>query len=152
MKKSKGRGLSAKDLHDLPAVFRRASVQRLEAAEYLGKATADGFGFGLDAVYLGGYAVECALKALYFARTPMKGREKLYEKIAAGKSGHNLETLKGKLAGLGCKPPVEVALCFPKIAFWGTELRYQTRRILSAETRTFLSAVRTIADWAGRNH
>jgi hypothetical protein len=45
--------------------FHRAAAQRLTAAEFLLNNH-----FHLEAVYIGGYVVECALKALALRRTP----------------------------------------------------------------------------------
>jgi HEPN domain-containing protein len=45
--------------------FKRASEQRLRAAELLFEHE-----FYLEAIYIGGYAIECTLKQLILRRTP----------------------------------------------------------------------------------
>ena len=53
-------------------MFQRAADQRLTTAAFLLEN-----GFHLDAVYLGGYGIECGLKALILKRTPRSVKKDL---------------------------------------------------------------------------
>ena len=61
--------------------FLRVSEQRWQTAHWLLTKSE----FYLDAVYLGGYAVECALKALIFRRTSDRRFDEMYEEVTTGK-------------------------------------------------------------------
>ena len=63
-----------------PKAFWRAASQRLEAANLLLES-----GIFLDAVYLAGYAVECALKALILERTPAARRREVCRDLTSGR-------------------------------------------------------------------
>src|SRR4051794_10616300 len=68
--------------------FQRAAAQRLTAAETLlrGKVT-------LDAQYVGGYTVECSLKALILEFTPKNDRPHKLRSISTGAKMHRPEVL-----------------------------------------------------------
>src|SRR5438045_427280 len=77
--------------------FERAAQQRLKAAQFLFD-----HGFYHDAVYLGGYAVECALKALILRRTTRREHESMLEALAGvGGKGHDFEYLQSILRTKG---------------------------------------------------
>src|SRR5439155_2588319 len=70
--------------------FRRVADQRLTTAEFLLK-----HDFDLDAVYLAGYTVECALKALVLRWTPRRAFQSTWERLTqVGAKGHDFEYLK----------------------------------------------------------
>jgi hypothetical protein len=70
--------------------FLRAAEQRMKAAEFLFD-----HGFWLDSVYLGGYAVECALKALILERTADNVYAAMYDAITKGSIAHDFMFLRG---------------------------------------------------------
>jgi hypothetical protein len=74
--------------HDWIRAYRRAASQRREAAVILMRHSKH-----LDAVYLGGYAVECSLKALLLARMPQRQRETLLSTFR-GRPGHDVARLR----------------------------------------------------------
>lgn len=83
--------------------FRRAAHQHLEA----GRVLLESGGFRLQAMYLAGYAVECALKAMLVSRTPLKRQPQLIDSFR-GAVSHDYEHLKARLAKLKCNLPKEV--------------------------------------------
>jgi len=72
-------------------LFQRIADQRLATAEFLLK-----HGYNLDAMYLAGYTVECALKALILRWTPRQGFAVMLERLTrAGVKGHDFEYMGG---------------------------------------------------------
>jgi hypothetical protein len=114
--------------------FRRAAEQRWLTARWL----FDQSTFHLDAMYLGGYAVECSLKALILKRTPASGFEAVYVEITAGKKAHDFEFLKALLR----RKPISIAIpkavmeSFQQVATWSTDLRYESGQIEYDEAKT----------------
>jgi hypothetical protein len=97
-------------------VFERAAIQRLTAAEFLFQND-----FSLDAIYLAGYAGECALKALILRRTPHG----------------QFVSMFNELTQAGAK--------------WSTDLRYQVGVLEFEVTRDFVEAARAICLWCARS-
>jgi HEPN domain-containing protein len=126
--------------------FMRAARQRLTSAELLFN-----HGFHLDSIYVAGYVVECALKALILQRTPAAQRARQYERISAGRKAHDYEFLKGVLRGLRCRMPLDVAEAFRPVATWSTDLRYEVGLVAAEEAEAFLAAVRVIRQWVERS-
>jgi len=138
-------------------LFQRAADQRLTTAEFL-VAQRDG-GFDLDAVYLAGYAVECALKALILRWTPhRKVADVMQELTGVGAKGHSFEYLKALLkqrrGGKG-KPDPEIlgplARELKDVTSWSTDLRYQVGTVRPKEARAFLRAARAVRDLCARS-
>lgn len=138
--------------------FRRAAAQRLSVAQFL----VDNTSFHLDAMYLAGYSVECALKALILARTPASGRQsKVNELTEVGSKGHNSEYLKEQLdrASFPRHPsrsrpsamPREVKEDLRLMGEWTTDWRYETGLRREREARSFLAAVTRIYAWVERS-
>lgn len=73
--------------------FLRAAAQRLEAAKVLYRET-----FNLDAQYIGGYAVECALKALILNCTSPPQLLDNLATISSGAKWHRAEKSAGTVA------------------------------------------------------
>jgi HEPN domain-containing protein len=121
--------------------FLRAALQRLTTAEFL----LDNH-YNLDAMYLAGYTIECALKALILELTPVTERTEMLKSIGSGKKMHNLEILGGILKDLGRPIPLLLVKRFRRSA-WSTALRYETGRTDSGETRWFLKTARSAYDW-----
>ncbi len=126
--------------------FYRAGGQRLEDARFLLEAERT-----TAAVYLAGYCVECALKALIVTRA---GKDKKAEVLAlfAGSKAHDydwLRSLHDKYGGP--RPPKkdkELVRAFVVVSTWGTHLRYDAGTMREDDAQTFLDAVRRIWKWA----
>jgi len=125
--------------------FRRAAEQRWLTAQWL-LAESE---FYLYAMYLGGYAIECDLKALIFRRTPNRSFEKVYDEVTSGRKAHDFEFLKGLLR----RPPTnltfpkEIMEPFRRVATWSNDLRYESGIREYDEVKEFLEAVAAIRTW-----
>jgi HEPN domain-containing protein len=129
--------------------FRRASEQRLKAAELLFE-----HAFYLEAIYIGGYAIECTLKQLILSRTPRNQHRLMLEKLTkVGAKGHDFEYLRGILESppMNCFPPDDVAKLLGRVSTWSTELRYEVGAMKFEEADRFLKGVRRVRDWAERS-
>jgi HEPN domain-containing protein len=135
-------------------LFQRAADQRLTTAEFL----LDN-GFFLDAVYLAGYGVECAMKALALRWTPRRECDAMIAKLTeAGAKGHDFEYLKGILKEqrrgkdrsdweiLGT-----LTTHLKVVSSWSTELRYQVGTMDPAEAEEFFEAAKAIRDVCARS-
>jgi HEPN domain-containing protein len=123
--------------------FYRAARERWDDAEFLrdsGRTTA--------AVYMAGYSVECALKALVISHAPKSKRKDVLATFR-GKIAHDLDWLRRRYAEYGgARPPLSVAGDFRIVDKWDTDLRYEPRTIPGKEADEFLAAVRVIWAWA----
>jgi hypothetical protein len=129
--------MQPKTSHD----FLKVAEQRLNAAEAL--LTAD---LTLDAQYVGGYAVECSLKALILEKTlPTERPDKLL-RISSGATMHKTETLLQELRSLGVQLTPELAKRIRRFD-WTTDLRYETGRRNRGETIGFLRTCVEIRNW-----
>lgn len=136
-----------------PRAFIRAASQRLESATALVEWSKSSGAYRLDAVYLGGYCVECALKALILDRTPEPKRQAELERIGRGSQGHDLEILAKNLKlskKVAIPGDTRVAVDFVARR-WGTELRYRGEHVLGREVIPFLENVRAIHAWVERS-
>jgi HEPN domain-containing protein len=116
-------------------------MQRLTAAEFLLNN-----GYNLDAMYLGGYAVECSLKALILMATPATDLPETLKKISSGSKMHDIEVLTGILKDLSHAPPPNLVKRF-KRSGWSTGLRYEYGRSDTGETRGLLHTAKKICQW-----
>ena len=121
--------------------FQNAAEMRLRAAHALHAA-----GFHLDAQYLGGYAVECALKALILHETPDAERAATLTRITSGASMHRSEVLLGKVRDLGVDLPEEIADQMDRFV-WTTSLRYESQERGHEATELFLVTARLVFNW-----
>lgn len=121
--------------------FQRVARQRLNTAEHL-LATK----YTLPAQYIGGYSVECSLKALILDLTPEADRLDKLARITAGATMHQPEVLLQELRTLGVRLPMELARRFRKFK-WDTSLRYETGRRDTGETVAFLRTAKIVNDW-----
>ncbi len=127
--------------------FWRAASQRLQAANLLLESEVF-----LDAVYLAGYVVECAMKALILKRTPAAERRGLCEELTSGARAHNLDVLSGYLRAKGCSIPVNIRKLLDILNDeWRTDLRYIGAVIPGREAEQFIERVRTVYAWVGRS-
>ena len=121
--------------------FQRAAAHRYIAAEAL-----LGLTLGLDAQYLGGYTVECSLKALILELTPAAAFAERLEKITAGAKMHLPDTLIGILREQGLILPPQLGKRIRRFE-WSTSLRYESGRRDLGEIRGFLKTAKTVFDW-----
>lgn len=127
--------------------FLKAARQRLLAAELLFR-----HHHTLDAVYLSGYAVECALKALIIESTLPAAREDTITRITRTAQMHFPEVLIGELKDRRVGVPLELAKRLARRRMrWSTALRYGTGRRDRGETKYVLDlSAQTIAWVAGQ--
>lgn len=121
--------------------FMKVAGQRLTTAQTLLRER-----LTLDAQYLGGYTVECSLKALILQRTKYELRLAKLKQITGGASMHRPEVLLGELRDLGAMLPIGVAKRIRRFK-WSTDLRYETGRRDTGETVAFLNTAKMVYDW-----
>lgn len=92
-------------------------------------------------MYLGGYAIECTLKALILESTLPTDQFAVLRRIKT----HNLETLGEFLKDRGRPIPLRLVEKFRKSG-WSTELRYTSGRIDTGRTRWYLKTVKQTHD------
>src|SRR5438046_4802102 len=92
--------------------FYRVAHQRFEDGEILFENNRT-----TGAMYLAGYAVECALKALLFTSIPPSQHARLLRSFS-GKMGHDYEWLKGRLRANGVAIPAEAARRLRFVSSW----------------------------------
>jgi HEPN domain len=126
--------------------FRRAAAQRLTTAEFLLDNE-----YYLDSMYLGGYVVECALKALILARTPRNQRQQKCTIISRGTRGHDFEYLRAELKAAKCPVPPQIVLLLGRVAEWSTEWRYAVGLGQYRRAKEFFDAVQEIRNWTERS-
>ena len=100
----------------------------------------------LDAQYLGGYTVECSLKALILELTTDEGRTDKLKKISSGAIMHRPDVLLGELRDVGVSLPLALAKRMRRFE-WSTDLRYETGRRDTGETVAFLKTAKAIHEW-----
>lgn len=125
-------------------LFYRASLERFKDAqliyEKVDRTTA--------AVYLAGYSVECALKALILSQLPKDDRVDMVKQFRGGKA-HDYDWLKAIYRDVGGPPlPSDTTAAFVVVEEWGTELRYNPGMISSEAAEAFLAAAGAILKWA----
>src|SRR5207244_12852289 len=102
--------------------FLKVALQRLTTAEAL-----LGLRITLDAQYIGGYTVECSLKALILEMTAPAAQEETLKKLSSGQKMHRPDVLLGTLRDLGRARPLELAKRMRRFD-WTTDLRYENGR------------------------
>lgn len=132
--------------------FHVSSSQHHAAAKYLLSACLPNASslMATEVVYLGGYVIECLLKAVLFANTRPRKHEML-EREVKFEIGHDLEKLRLRLERLR-KPirlPIQHGRLFRLInTQWHTNLRYEGKRMVTQEAQQFMDAVDSIVIWA----
>jgi hypothetical protein len=121
--------------------FQKVAAQRLTTAEALLREK-----LTLDAQYIGGYTVECTLKALIMELTPDPDKPDKLKRITSGASMHRPDVLLGELRNLGAPLPLNLAERMRRFD-WTTDLRYETGRRDTGETTAFLNTAKAIYDW-----
>lgn len=124
-------------------LFYRCAYQRLEEAKFL-----LGNQMNTAAVYLGGYSIECMLKALILDNVSASKRRAVLEGFR-GRVAHDFRWLRQQYyAAGGALPPREVVLQLNVANAWSTDLRYEPRPIESADAASFVAAADGILRWA----
>lgn len=133
---------------DCAKLFYRVAAQRLpEAIWILEKSDRT---FTTVAVYIGGYAVECALKAVLLARSPRSQHQKVKDTFR-GQVAHDFHWLREQLWKRGVRLPVEVSENLGKVDWWSTDLRYHPGQLDADEAGAFLDAATVVVEWAKRS-
>jgi HEPN domain-containing protein len=128
-----------------PRDFLKVALQRLTAAEEI----METLRLTLEAQYIGGYSVECSLKALILGKTAEPDRATMLERLTRGATYHRAEVLLDKLREQGVFLPVELAKRLRRFD-WTTDLRYETGRKDTGETNGLLRTARAIYEWVER--
>jgi hypothetical protein len=140
-----------------PQEFMRAAFARLAISVYLlvppePKQMPLGAKFYLEAIYLGGYAVECALKAMILEKTAKPKRLEKYKTISSGAIYHNFDQLEQVLRIQRVKildtVRSSIRILTPQ---WSTDLRYAGAIVPRSEAVDFLKHARTVVEWAERS-
>ncbi len=123
--------------------FWRVAYQRLEEAEVLNNA-----GYYIGSVYLAGYSVECALKALILNSAPNKDQESI-EAEFRGQRAHRFEWLRLRYNQTGAPQlPVDISESLTFVSSWETSIRYKPGMGEPKNASRFLSDVQKIVEWA----
>lgn len=125
-----------------PRDFLKVALQRLTAAEQI----LETLRLTLEAQYIGGYSVECSLKALVLEKTADADREELLRRLTRGATYHHVEPLLERLKERGVSLTPELAKRMRRFD-WTTDLRYETGRRDTGETRALLRTARAIYEW-----
>ena len=99
-------------------------------------------------IYLAGFAVECALKALIMANSTPKERSKLLEKLKK-EHGHNLDALRKELARRGMHMPEEVIDAYRRLNTWHSNARYDPLLQSTRDAQDMLNSA-TLVRWVER--
>ena len=125
-----------------PREFMKVSLQRLTAASSI----MDVLRLNLEAQYIGGYSVECSLKALILEKTAILDRPEILAKLTRGATYHRAEVLLDRLRERGVFLTVNLAKRMRRFD-WTTALRYEIGRKDTGETNGLLQTSRAIYDW-----
>ena len=121
--------------------FEKVAAQRLLTTQTLLREK-----LNLDAQYIGGYTVECTLKALILFTTHDPDKADMLRKITSTAKMHRPDVLFGELRDLGVVRPLEIAKRMRRFD-WTTDLRYETGRRDTGETIAFLNTAKMIYNW-----
>ena len=122
--------------------FLKVAIQRLSAAEEI----MDRLRLTLEAQYIGGYSVECSLKALILEKTAEPDRPDMLERLTRGATYHRAEVLLDRLRDCGVYLSAELAKRMRRFD-WSTNLRYETGRKDTGQTNGLLRTARAICEW-----
>ena len=125
--------------------FLRAAEERLEDAHAL---TAAGRHAG--AIYLGGYAVECGLKALLLANVPSRFEMETQDSFR-GAAAHDFLGLRHRCEGVGVNFPPHLARNLRSVREWDVADRYNPAGATAARAAEFLAAAAAILNWVRSN-
>jgi len=102
--------------------FIKAAEQRRTTSEDLNDQ-----GKYVDQMYLTGYIVECALKALVLSATPRSKRQPVLDEVTRGAASHDFERLKQVYERTGRQFPVDDVRILRRLVkhHWTTAMRYE---------------------------
>jgi hypothetical protein len=126
----------------IPRDFLKVALQRLTVAEEIMEILRR----TLEAQYIGGYSVECSLKALILETTPDLDRPDVLNRLTHGAAHHRAEVLLDRLRERGVALTVELAKRMRRFD-WTTDLRYETGRKDTGETNGLLRTAKAIYEW-----
>ena len=112
--------------------------QRLVAVEFLLEKE-----LYFEAVYLGGYVIECSLKAVILGRVPPRDRVAYATRYFRGAAAHNFHALRMRLAEHGAEVPGDLLREMSKYR-WSTDLRYEVGVFHRAEARQFIAVAERV--------
>jgi TPR repeat protein len=130
------------------ARFRQAGKQRCTTAERLHAGQ-----MHIEAMYLAGYGVECALKSLILHDTPRSKRGDILQKITKGIHAHNYENLRAIYqSSTGTQFPKDGnAILIELVQYqWSTAYRYAVGDGDPDEAKAFLKEVKNFILWVER--
>jgi len=125
--------------------FLRAAQKRHEEGGFLLEA-----GFTTGSVYLDGYAVECALKALVLSSEPAQRNTATLGSFR-GALAHDFHWLRRCLVERKVVLPTAVAPHLARVIWWSTELRYEPGEVGEDKARNFRSGSGEILAWVERS-
>jgi hypothetical protein len=128
---------------ETPRDFLRVALQRLTGAEEI----MDKLRLTLEAQYIGGYSVECSLKALIMQTTPEAERPAMLHRLTHGATYHKPEHLLPILKTGGIVLTAQLAKRMRRFD-WNTGMRYEIGRKDTGETNALLNTARAIYEWA----
>lgn len=103
-----------------PRDFLKVALQRLTAAEEIMEALR----LTLEAQYIGGYTVECSVKALILETTSASDRPAIRNRLTHGANYHRAEVLLDRLRERGIFLTADIAKRMRRFD-WTTDLRYE---------------------------
>jgi hypothetical protein len=107
----------------------------------------------IDQIYLTGYVVECALKALILHDAPESKRQAVFEEFSHGAASHDFENLREiyqRTSGTRF-PPEGVKILKGLVKYrWRTAWRYQVGKGNRQEATGFLEEARCFLEWVKR--
>ena len=124
----------------------RAAKQRFLSAEILYRNDAY-----YDSMYMAGYVVEIALKALVLAQIPLTKRKPFIENHFRGAGAHNLDRLWHLVIRHGVTLPVAIAEHLQRIRTWTPDLRYDVGRGSPDDADAYLNSAVEILAWVERS-
>ncbi|MGQ0632985.1 MAG: HEPN domain-containing protein [Planctomycetaceae bacterium] len=123
----------------------RAATQRLHAARVLFDDS-----LYVDAAYLGGYVVECAIKGYVLARVPMNQRRQYIEERFRSARAHDFVYLQWLAAKRGSPLPARIVERVRRIV-WSTDLRYTVGLGDHDEAQEIITSGEQVLEWARNN-
>ncbi len=106
-------------------------------------------GLTLDAMYIAGYGIECAMKAMILSATPVNQREARFEDEFRGARGHNIKWLLHLWKSAHCEPlSLSMSTELRKVhLIWSTDLRYRAGSRRQSEVDFVIDAAEKIHAW-----
>ncbi len=123
-------------------LFYRAMTERHDDARVLHAA-----GRGAGAVYMAGYAVECALKALLVTATPARDRGGVIATFR-GVRAHDYDWLREQYRAVGGSVPQQLDRPFTVVGEWTTDIRYTPGEFPAPRADRFMAATAIVIAWA----